>query len=195
MKLLIHSQTSTVQPLPFGTDKSFHTTLYDRYNYLSVLGFKLIHVSKRGPSCAECFYGDRPLIIFHCNFSYMSKLHLQYIAAQRSKHVMQCSSNLKMIYRPSIWITTIINSSQNIEDQCCGVFKYALFLCVENISSVHLSVSRRKLTGRWSRVRVMEHPSPCRTEVHNKAQQGTGNHRNNRMPLGGSAISSQWTGC
>ena len=30
-------------------DKKFHPTLYDVYNYFSVLASKLIHVSKRGP--------------------------------------------------------------------------------------------------------------------------------------------------
>ena len=32
-----------------GMDKLFHRTLYDGCNYLSMLGLKLIHVSKRGP--------------------------------------------------------------------------------------------------------------------------------------------------
>ena len=47
MKLLIHFQTSTVQLLMFGMDKWFHTTLYWAPDYLSMLGLKLIHVSKR----------------------------------------------------------------------------------------------------------------------------------------------------
>ena len=29
----------------FGKDKTFHPILYDEYNYLSMLGLKLIHVS------------------------------------------------------------------------------------------------------------------------------------------------------
>ena len=49
MKLFIHSQTSAVQPLKLEMDKWFHSTLYNGCNYLSVLGIKLIHVSKRGP--------------------------------------------------------------------------------------------------------------------------------------------------
>ena len=49
MKLLIHSQTLTVQPLKLGMDKQFHPTRYYGYNYLSKLGLKLNHVSKRGP--------------------------------------------------------------------------------------------------------------------------------------------------
>ena len=45
VKLLIHSQTSTV-PLKYGT-KYFHHTLYWAHDYIFVLGSKLIHVSKR----------------------------------------------------------------------------------------------------------------------------------------------------
>ena len=32
-----------------GMDKQFHPTLYNGHNYLSVVGLKLNHVSKRGP--------------------------------------------------------------------------------------------------------------------------------------------------
>ena len=32
-----------------GMDKWFHPTYYEGYNYLSMLGFKLSHFSKRGP--------------------------------------------------------------------------------------------------------------------------------------------------
>ena len=48
-ELLIHFQTSTVQPLKFGNGKaiSSHTLLCD---YTSMLRLKLIHNSKRGPS-------------------------------------------------------------------------------------------------------------------------------------------------
>ena len=45
MKLLIHSQTSTVQPLRFGMDNYFHLTLNRACNYFSILGSKLIHVN------------------------------------------------------------------------------------------------------------------------------------------------------
>ena len=45
MKLLIHSQTWTVQPLKFG---NFFQHIYG-CNYLSILWIKLIHVSKMGP--------------------------------------------------------------------------------------------------------------------------------------------------
>ena len=51
MKLLIHSQTSTIVPLKFGNGYVFfYSTLYNDCNYLSVLGLKLIHVCKRS-SC------------------------------------------------------------------------------------------------------------------------------------------------
>ena len=50
MKLLIHSQTSTVQPLKFGNGQviSSHTLL--GMWLLIHAGLKLIHVSNRGPS-------------------------------------------------------------------------------------------------------------------------------------------------
>ena len=49
MKLIIHSQTSTVAPFPLGMDKKFHLPLYDICYYLSMLGLKFIHVDKRAP--------------------------------------------------------------------------------------------------------------------------------------------------
>ena len=49
MTLLIHSQTTTVAPLKFGNGYQFHPMLYDGCNYSSMLGLKLIHVSKRDP--------------------------------------------------------------------------------------------------------------------------------------------------
>ena len=39
-----------------GMDKLFHSTRYHGYNYLSMLGFKLIHVSKRGPRYCSGWY-------------------------------------------------------------------------------------------------------------------------------------------
>ena len=47
MKLLIHSQTSTVQPIEFGNEQ-FHPTHYNGCNYLSMLWLNLIHLSKIG---------------------------------------------------------------------------------------------------------------------------------------------------
>ena len=47
MKLLIHSQTSTVQPLKFGNVISSHTE-YRACNYMSMLELKLNSISKRG---------------------------------------------------------------------------------------------------------------------------------------------------
>ena len=40
MKLLIHSQTPTAQPLEFGLYKFFHSSLYLSCDYLSLLGLK-----------------------------------------------------------------------------------------------------------------------------------------------------------
>ena len=41
MKLLMHSQTSTLVTLSLGMDKWFHLILYQACNYISVLGLKL----------------------------------------------------------------------------------------------------------------------------------------------------------
>ena len=48
MKLIIQTQTSTVLPLNLELNEKFHSTLYWAYDYLSMLGSKLRHVSKRG---------------------------------------------------------------------------------------------------------------------------------------------------
>ena len=58
MKLLVHSQTSVVQPFKFGNGQviSSHTS-YNRCHYLSTLGLKLNHFSKRGPRSPICNTG------------------------------------------------------------------------------------------------------------------------------------------
>ena len=44
MKLLIHSRTSTVQPLKFGTGQAISPhALLGIYGHLSLLGLKFIH--------------------------------------------------------------------------------------------------------------------------------------------------------
>ena len=48
MKLLIYSQTSTVQTLKLGMDKLFDSTFRQACDYLSIPEFKLIHVGKSG---------------------------------------------------------------------------------------------------------------------------------------------------
>ena len=48
IKLYTHSQTSTVAPLKFGNGKLFHPTHYWTCDYISMLGLKLNHISKRG---------------------------------------------------------------------------------------------------------------------------------------------------
>ena len=42
-------------------DTKFHPTLYNGCNYLSMLGFKLIHVSKRGHRVSQILGGERLL--------------------------------------------------------------------------------------------------------------------------------------
>ena len=48
MKLLIHSQTSTVAPMNLGRDKWFYPTFCRTCNYSSMLGSEWILVSKKG---------------------------------------------------------------------------------------------------------------------------------------------------
>ena len=48
MKLLIHFQSNGWS---LGMDKNFHPTLHNVCNYLSVVGLKLNHIRRRGPSC------------------------------------------------------------------------------------------------------------------------------------------------
>ena len=57
LDLLIHSQTATDAQLKLGTDKYFHRTLYNGYNYLFILGLNLIHGSKgaHGVLCVCCY--------------------------------------------------------------------------------------------------------------------------------------------
>ena len=46
----IQPQTSTLHCWNLGMGKQFHPTLYNAYNYLSMVGLKLIHFSKRAHS-------------------------------------------------------------------------------------------------------------------------------------------------
>ena len=49
-KYCIHSLIKIkMNKISLGMDNWFHPTLYNECNYISTLGFKLIHVSERGP--------------------------------------------------------------------------------------------------------------------------------------------------
>ena len=57
MKLLNHSETEMATPLNLGFNKWFHPTLYNRCNYLSVVGVKLIPVDIHHPcNTVRCQY-------------------------------------------------------------------------------------------------------------------------------------------
>ena len=60
MRLLIYSQTRSL-----GMDKWSLRTLYIGCNYLSMLGFKLNHVSKRGPRMHRKLYHIISHLILH----------------------------------------------------------------------------------------------------------------------------------
>ena len=47
MKLIIHHQIPTVQPLEFGKGKVISSSIQWAYGYLPMLGLKLIHASER----------------------------------------------------------------------------------------------------------------------------------------------------
>ena len=47
---------SIPKPLKFGIDKQFHPTEHNGCNYLSMLGLKLPHVSKRGTREVSQYY-------------------------------------------------------------------------------------------------------------------------------------------
>ena len=49
MKLFIHFRNSNVTPCKFGEGYVIPPILYDGFNNFSMLGLKLIYVSKRGP--------------------------------------------------------------------------------------------------------------------------------------------------
>ena len=67
MNVLIHCQTSTAQPLKFGNWQVISSHIYNGCDYLSLLGLRLIHVSKRGIrtkcSCSKWFNPFPPLIV------------------------------------------------------------------------------------------------------------------------------------
>ena len=69
MKLLIHSLMQRCNRLSWGMDKWFDPILYNGCNYLSMLGLKLDHVSKRGPWCAFQF-GSCPREVFKLPFNH-----------------------------------------------------------------------------------------------------------------------------
>ena len=86
MQLLIHSQTSTVQPLRFQNRRVIHITLYWIWDYSSMLGLKFIHVSKY----------DLLVILLHCVgqsfvnfFSSKCIIYIYYPQILFSDHYMQ----------------------------------------------------------------------------------------------------------
>ena len=47
MKIFINSRTSTATPLAFGNGQVISSPLYNAFDYLSMLGYKLIHFCER----------------------------------------------------------------------------------------------------------------------------------------------------
>ena len=59
MKLFIRFQSSTERPLKF-VGNFIVRFIYKRYNYLSILGLKLIHVTKQGHGIPPCYSRSVP---------------------------------------------------------------------------------------------------------------------------------------
>ena len=94
MKLLIHSQTSTVAPLKYGNmDKLFHPTLYNGCNYIYMLGLKLNHVNKRGPRnhpslTVICLYALSIQKLWHrSSVANVSRLHYVPLCSQLVSYI------------------------------------------------------------------------------------------------------------
>ena len=97
-------------------DKKFHPTLYWVCDYLSTLRLKLIHVSKRGPWCAQnCF--DESCLFFHSEvfiFHYKHKLSWDCLILIMGISILMTSSYLNnpslfhnghwsMLWKPTTW--------------------------------------------------------------------------------------------
>ena len=54
VKIIIHSQTSTIAPLKFGNGYLFDVTLYQACDGLSISALKQKRVSKNGPRAQAC---------------------------------------------------------------------------------------------------------------------------------------------
>ena len=68
-----------------GMDKQYHPTLYNGCNYLSMLGSKLIHVSKMGPRppfTMETY--TRGLLAYIASLKYYGNIHSRNMSANKS---------------------------------------------------------------------------------------------------------------
>ena len=87
MKLLIHSQTSTAAQLML-MDWGCHHTLNYGCNYLSMLGLKLIHLSKGGP---------RPIfLIIGVNFK--APVVLRFVVQWHNTESLLCHWTINMLW-------------------------------------------------------------------------------------------------
>ena len=109
MKSLIHSQTSLVQPLEFQNGWVISSILYWAYDYLSMQGLELIHVSKTGPwkrfGCRGCsdwhlkrvHYNDVIMSLIASQITSLTIVHSTvYSDAAQRKH--QSSASLAFVW-------------------------------------------------------------------------------------------------
>ena len=69
MKLLIHSQTSTMQPLQFANGEVISTPLYRPCGYLSILGIKFYLLSSKRDCWSTCTNQELCTLFAFCHIS------------------------------------------------------------------------------------------------------------------------------
>ena len=100
-----------------GMDKPFHSTLYDGQTYLSLLGLKLIHVSKGGPRQqkhfkshagtthwwsynADCFYKCK--MFLQANFKWKQNknwINISYTLLSEKRRIQPCYNIAFRVYQ------------------------------------------------------------------------------------------------
>ena len=99
MKLLMHSQTSTLQRWSLRMDKLFYPTLYNGRNYLCILEIKLNHVDKRSPDTGKY------LLKMNANIIFWSKI-LLYAYCWFTPSQWVCTSHLRCCVTEAYQIPT-----------------------------------------------------------------------------------------
>ena len=133
--LSIFRQTSTAQPLPFGMDKWFHTTLYWVCGCLSMLGLKLIHVSKRGPGTSAL--SDIILILFDAVYVWLKHIFLRNVGFFSQSLVDQICHIKSLWPNDAIWWQRSGSTLAQVMACCLTAPSHYLNQCWLTISKVH----------------------------------------------------------
>ena len=118
MKLLIHSpKLQWLYHWSLGMDKQFHPTFYNGCNYLSMLGLKLNHVSKRGPrpQCLKSVNVQSPLIISFGTLTFIiGKLSIMLtLRPDWLRH--WCAKHHLQFHPPYVMISTLSGSDPELK--------------------------------------------------------------------------------